>query len=195
MSYWLQPSEYTASSRSADVGLPVAHPYYVMDIQSIAGSLGNRVSGMHLSAEEGKDFQRGLEIIETRAVSLNRFLQAYRQLAQMPPPSLRECALGPIVKRGADLETRTPVSTTVGPEAVLKADPDQIEQMLINLIRNAAEAALERPRAGSNGNADSSGQDAPEVHVHWETTNKDAVVVIEDNGAGLSNPHNVFVPF
>ena len=121
--------------------------------------------------EESKDFQRGLEIIETRAVSLNRFLQAYRQLAQMPTPSLRECVLGPIVKRVADLETRTIVRTSAGPEAVLKADPDQIEQMLINLVRNAAEAALERPSAGSNGGTSSSRHEPPEVRVSWETTN------------------------
>jgi len=164
-------------------------------IQSIAGSLGGRVSEMHLTAEESKDFRRGLEIIETRAVSLNRFLQAYRQLAQMPPPSLRECSLGPIVKRVADLETKAAVYTTEGPDALLMADPDQIEQMLINLIRNAAEAALEQPRTGSNGNASPSASDAPAVRVHWEATTKDVIVMIEDNGAGLSNPHNVFVPF
>ena len=164
-------------------------------IQSIAGSLGGRVSEMQLTVEERKDFQRGLEIIETRAISLNRFLQAYRQLAQMPQPVLRECSLGSIVKRAADLENRVVVQVVASLDVVLMADQDQVEQMLINLVRNAAEAALEQPESASNGSGNISTAERPEVRIHWHSTNKDVVVVIEDNGAGLSNPHNVFVPF
>lgn len=165
-------------------------------IKSIAGSLRSRITHLQISVEERRDFQKGLDIIETRAASLNRFLQAYRHLAQMPPPAPRECALGPMVTRIAALETRVAVHTTAGPETVLMADPDQIEQMLINLLRNAAEAALERLRpTRSNGEPLSPQQDEPEVRIRWETTDKDVLIAIEDNGPGLSNPHNVFVPF
>jgi two-component system nitrogen regulation sensor histidine kinase NtrY len=65
-------------------------------IKSIAGSLRGRLTQNELSGQR-HDFERGLEIIETRSASLNRFLQAYRQLAQMPPPTLRRVALAPIV--------------------------------------------------------------------------------------------------
>ncbi len=165
-------------------------------IKSIAGSLGGRIAQLEISDQERGDFQKGLEIIETRAGSLNRFLQAYRQLAQMPAPVLRECALRAIVKRVADLETRVAVHTTGGPDTVLTADPDQIEQMLINLVRNAAEAALEWPRpSGDNGQHASTREEEPKVDIRWETTDKDVVIAIEDNGPGLSNPHNMFVPF
>src|SRR5581483_6549651 len=112
-------------------------------IKSIAGSLNARLSGTELPAEERQDFERGLSIIENRAASLNRFLQAYRQLAQMPAPALQRCSVSAIVKRVAALETRVPVSIVAGPEVMLMADPDQLEQMLINLLRNAAEAALQ----------------------------------------------------
>ena len=75
-------------------------------IKSIAGSLHARLSGTTLAAEEREDFERGLGIIEARAASLNRFLQAYRQLAQMPPPVLKKSTLSPLVTRVAGLETR-----------------------------------------------------------------------------------------
>src|SRR6266436_2543132 len=67
-------------------------------IKSIAGSLGARLEQMELNSEERHDFERGLEIIETRSAALNRFLQAYRQLAQMPPPVLKRVALRPLVE-------------------------------------------------------------------------------------------------
>ena len=112
-------------------------------IKSIAGSLGARLEQMELAPEERHDFERGLEIIEARSASLNRFLQAYRQLAQMPPPLMKKVALRPIVERVAFLETRLPVTIEQAPDVTLMVDPDQIEQMLINLVRNAVEAVLE----------------------------------------------------
>lgn len=158
-------------------------------IKSIAGTLHTRISRTGLSADEKQDFGRGLEIIENRAASLNRFLQAYRQLAQMPPPIMRECALPALVARVAALETRMEVSVVPGPEVLLRADPDQLEQMLINLVRNAAEAALEQRQAA----ADEASR--PEVTVTWQSPDKEVVLTIQDNGPGLLNPANVFVPF
>jgi nitrogen fixation/metabolism regulation signal transduction histidine kinase len=158
-------------------------------IKSIAGSLYTRISRATLSAEEKQDFGRGLEIIETRADSLNRFLQAYRQLAQMPSPVLRECRLSNLVTRVAALEMRFEITVVAGPDVVLMADSDQLEQMLINIFRNAAEAALEQ--AQGNGK----GPSRPEVIVSWQNVDKEVVLSIEDNGPGLLNPANVFVPF
>src|SRR5256714_13761561 len=75
-------------------------------IKSIAGSLHARLMGSGIRSEEQQDFQRGLSIIESRAASLNRFLQGYRQLAQMPPPVLQQCSIAVLAKRVAGLETR-----------------------------------------------------------------------------------------
>jgi nitrogen fixation/metabolism regulation signal transduction histidine kinase len=162
-------------------------------IKSIAGSLSARLGQTNLNSEERVDFERGLEIIEARSASLNRFLQAYRQLAQMPPPTLRKVALLPIFERVAFLETRIEVKIPQGPDVALMIDPDQIEQMLINLVRNAVEAVLE-PGPSSNGN-DRENSQAPEVVMNWSMDDQNIVITIDDNGPGILNPSNAFVPF
>jgi len=165
-------------------------------IKSIAGSLGARLGQMELSSEERHDFERGLEIIETRSASLNRFLQAYRQLAQMPPPVMKRVALLPIVERVAFLETRLPITIAPGPDVTLMVDPDQIEQMLINLVRNAVEAVLEpaavKDPARSSGTVKVA---TPPVTINWTIEDQNVVLTIDDNGPGLLNPSNAFVPF
>jgi nitrogen fixation/metabolism regulation signal transduction histidine kinase len=166
-------------------------------IKSIAGSLHARLSESTLTAEERADFERGLGIIEARAASLNRFLQAYRQLAQMPPPVLKKSTLSPLVTRVAGFETRIAVKVIPGQEVTLMADADQLEQMLINLVRNAAEAVLEGPPSKASGNDVSAPANGfqPAVSIGWKVLDKAVALVIEDNGPGLMNPSNAFVPF
>jgi two-component system nitrogen regulation sensor histidine kinase NtrY len=166
-------------------------------IKSIAGSLGSRLAETELSPEHRRDFERGLAIIEDRTGSLNRFLQAYRQLAQMPPPAIRKIALLPIVERIAFLETRLAVAISRGPDVTLKVDPDQIEQMLINLVRNAVEAALESfPDNSLPINSSGSAEiQKPQVTLNWRVEDPNVILTIDDNGPGLLNPSNAFVPF
>ena len=153
-------------------------------IKSIAGSLTYRIKKSSLPAEEREDFDKGLSIIEGRAESLNRFLQAYRQLAQMPPPRLKAVPLRTLVERVAALETRVVVEVQNDAEIMLQADPDQLEQMLINLFKNAVEATKEGDAAT-----------APEVLVSWEIDPAVVILKVEDNGPGIMNPSNAFVPF
>src|SRR6202021_1787805 len=132
----------------------------------IAGSLRSwihinplKVQAMDAFAGDDHVFnlERGLRIIENRAESLNRFIQAYRQLAQLPPPALQPVLLHLLIERAAGLETRVAVQLNPGPDLVLQLDPDQIEQLIINLLRNAAEAALARfhePSPNSNVSRD-----------------------------------------
>ena len=162
-------------------------------IKSIAGSLYARLSRSGISPEEQQDFQRGLTIIESRAASLNRFLQGYRQLAQMPAPVLQKCSIGALSKRVAALETRVPVTIIPGPELTLLADPDQLEQMLINLLRNAAEAVLQLSEQGPSANGSKTKE--PPIILSWEQSGEDLLIQIEDSGPGLMNPSNAFVPF
>jgi two-component system, NtrC family, nitrogen regulation sensor histidine kinase NtrY len=166
-------------------------------IKSIAGSLSNRLAEIGLNPEQHRDFERGLAIIEDRTASLNRFLQAYRQLAQMPPPSLNNVALLPIVERVVFLETRLAVEIFRGPDVMLMMDADQIEQMLINLVRNAVEAALEPELTNDAPGKSSSGADIrkPQVTLNWVLEDQNVILTIEDNGLGLLNPSNAFVPF
>jgi nitrogen fixation/metabolism regulation signal transduction histidine kinase len=167
-------------------------------IKSIAGSLSARLSDMNINAKERQDFECGLGIIETRAASLNRFLQAYRQLAQMPPPVLRQCSVAALVKRVTALETRVDVTVVLGPDITLMADPDQLEQMLINLLRNSAEAVLEPSGVGEKSEESkipSASEPEPQIVFTWKVTENNLVLLIEDSGPGLLNPSNVFVPF
>ena len=160
-------------------------------IKSIAGSLNSRVAATPMDPEVRTDVQRGLEIIEARSASLHRFLEAYRRLAQLPAPVMRDVNIGPLVARAAGLETRIKVHVHPGPEIVFRADPDQLEQMLINLLRNAADAVLET----ANSDAVTSNTPSENVKVRWDARPSEIVLSIDDLGPGLSNPANVFTPF
>src|SRR5271169_2782004 len=151
-------------------------------IMSIAGSLASRLPLPELPEAQNTDFQRGLNIIESRTAALHRFLQSYRRLAQMPSPTLQPVELRPLLERVAILETRLNVEIVSGPDLVLMIDPDLIEQMLINLVRNAVDAALEQAQAGSQP-AD------PKVSIRWgEQFDRKVALMVEDNGIGLLNP-------
>jgi nitrogen fixation/metabolism regulation signal transduction histidine kinase len=150
-------------------------------IKSIAGSLLARVDQLSDERDIANDFRRGLGVMEGRADALHRFVQSYRVLAQLPPPQLQAVAIAPLLERVALLERRVPVELKPGASAVLRADPDQLEQMLINLLKNAADASL------ANG--------ARPVSLHWRVEDSRVAVVVEDQGLGIANSENLFVPF
>lgn len=160
-------------------------------IKSIAGALNAQMTDNPLDGAQQQDFSRGLQIIEARADSLNRFLQAYQRLAQMPPPSLQKVELAPIVNRAAGLEMRIAVTVVPGPNIAVTVDPDQLEQMLINLVRNAVEASLDARSSHEKSEANA----RPEVSIRWKVDDDQLIINIEDNGTGLLNPSNAFVPF
>lgn len=176
-------------------------------IKSIAGSLRSRLqlTAPVLNGVLGRDLNRGLDVIENRADSLNRFVQAYRQLAQLPAPALKRVPLVPLLERVVSLEIRLQVRILGAPEVDLLADPDQIEQLLINLVRNAVEAATlntedlpvsdEEPEAASLPEIRGGGSPGqPAVTLRAILDGDLAAIQIADNGPGLANPDNVFVP-
>jgi nitrogen fixation/metabolism regulation signal transduction histidine kinase len=150
-------------------------------IKSIAGSLLARAENIASGDDTVRDFRRGLGVIEGRADALHRFVQSYRLLAQLPPPHLKTVQAGPLLERVALLEQRVPVQLDPGPPVVLNADPDQLEQMFINLLTNAVDASL------ANG--------AKPVRIGWRVAESNLVVGIEDSGLGIANAENLFVPF
>ena len=166
-------------------------------IKSIAGSLRTRLHRGIESGEQYADFERGLVVIESRADSLNRFVQAYRQLAQLPAPSIRSVALAPLMERVARLETRMHIELIPGPTVDAAIDPDQVEQLMINLIRNAVEAAMSAEEVTSPPLADNvpANSVTPQVQLGWAAKPGEVIISITDNGPGLTNQSNLFVPF
>jgi len=149
-------------------------------IKSISGSLTSLLQKDSRPVDWEDDMMRGLAVIASRSESLSRFMAAYARLAKMPQPKFQPVQIGALVRRVVGLETRMRVTLNAGPEFTLQADADQIEQLLINLIRNAVDAALET----SGG-----------VRLHWNRSTGYIDVVIQDDGPGLSNTTNLFVPF
>ena len=153
-------------------------------IKSIAGTLSSLTVRAALPQEVSEDMQGGLRVIANRVESLNRFMQAYTRLARMPAPTRTRVDVSSLVQRAASLERRLPVNTLEGPSISIDADPDQIEQVLINLIRNAVDASLD-PSLKHPGS----------VEVGWRTNARSVEIFILDQGPGLLNSDNLFVPF
>lgn len=150
-------------------------------IKSIAASLRALMRRQPAPAELGTDLEGGLEVIVGRAESLGRFMAAYARLTRLPEPVLVPALVEPLVRRSAALETRLPVEVKEGPPVRIMADPDQFDQLLINLVQNAADAALE-----SGGG----------VTVRWWVPDGQTLeLLVEDGGPGLEDPSNLFVPF
>jgi nitrogen fixation/metabolism regulation signal transduction histidine kinase len=149
-------------------------------IKSISGSLVSLLYKEPPPEDWKDDMQRGLGVITARADALSRFMEAYSRLARLPPPKLQPVEISPLIRRVAGLETRVEVILAPGPSLLLQADGDQLEQLLINLIRNAADASLE-----TRGR----------VRVGWSKAASHLEVFVADEGHGLSNTANLFVPF
>ena len=149
-------------------------------IKSIAGSLENIASQDPMPEDWRDDMRRGLGIIASRTDALSRFTSAYTALARLPRPNMREVDLPALVERVARLEMRKTIQIEPGGPVSVQADPDQLEQLLINLMRNAVDAALETGGA---------------VRVGWQQNSHRVSVYIEDEGPGLANVSNLFVPF
>ncbi len=164
-------------------------------IKSIAGSIENLIGKNPMPPDWKADVTDGLKIIHSRAEALARFVEGYRSLARLPPPQKRKIEVRPMLERVAQLESRLHVDLVPGPDALIEADLDQIEQLLINLIRNAADAALEREQADPI-NVGSQNRRAPAgVRLGWRKLPEGLEITIEDNGPGLANTANLFTPF
>lgn len=150
-------------------------------IKSIAASLRTLMRRKPAHADLESDLAGGLRVIAGRAESLGRFMAAYARLARLPPPMLAPVQIAPLVRRSAALETRLPVEVRDGPPARIMADADQFDQLLINLVRNAADASIE-----SGGG----------VTVRWRIPDAETLeLLVEDEGPGLADQANLFVPF
>jgi nitrogen fixation/metabolism regulation signal transduction histidine kinase len=149
-------------------------------IKSIANSLERLIARDPKPADWDVDMREGLAVVSSRADSLGRFTAAYAQLARLPAPTLAPVALGGLVARVTGLERRMPVQVRPGPPLTLQADADQLEQLLINLLRNAVDATVGHGQR---------------VTLGWDIADDSVRILVDDEGPGLSNTANLFVPF
>jgi two-component system, NtrC family, nitrogen regulation sensor histidine kinase NtrY len=156
-------------------------------IQSVAQSMESNLQRAQIDTPSSSkiesvldDLRQGLAIIRSRTEALGRFMAAYARLARLPQPTLAPVDLRELVRRVAELETRVRVRIVEGPPLTISADRDQLEQLLINLIRNAVEAVLET---------------GGDVLVKWSLERPRVQLSVIDDGPGLSNTTNLFVPF
>lgn len=124
--------------------------------------------------------QRGLEIISSRADSLTRFMDSYSRLTRSPPPRFESVNVKNLIHRVVGLETRKEIKIIYGEDVSIQADAAQLEQLLINLLNNAIEATEE-----TNG----------KVEIGWQCSSSTLDIWVEDEGQGITNPANLFVPF
>jgi two-component system nitrogen regulation sensor histidine kinase NtrY len=149
-------------------------------IKSVATSLADLLGRQPQPVDLREDLQRGLEVISSRADSLARFVESYSKLARLPQPRFESLNVGELAQRVASLETRLPVTVLPGPMVTVQGDRAQLEQLLINLVRNAVDAALE-----TDGR----------VEIGWSRNHAQLDIWISDEGPGLANTANLFVPF
>ena len=154
-------------------------------IKSIARTL-SRLSEREILEAERENFRHGLEVIGARAESLNRFLQGYARLTKLPAISKRTVRLEELLQLIVSLEHRLTISISAGPPVLVRVDPDQIEQVLINICKNAVDAVLARQGM----------QLLPaSVVISWSVSGNDLQLLVRDNGIGLLDTSNLFVPF
>ena len=147
-------------------------------IKSMAGTLKKLVDREPLPDDWRTDAGAALSIIHDRAEALSRFMGAYARLARLPPPARRKASIGELIRRAASLYPER-VTVSNGPNIELNIDADQIEQVMINLIKNAVEAA------GEHGG----------VEVRWRSHSGQVMIEVIDDGPGLSQTENLWVPF
>ena len=148
-------------------------------IKSIAHSL-RRIVDRANGFQRSDEVLQGLSLIEERSGALGRFLRSYAQLARLPKPNPKQVKVPELIARIADLEKRLPVAVHPSPDVKLVADSDQIEQLLINVVRNAVDASLET---------------GGKVSIGWKRFGDWFELNVEDEGKGLPDTSNLFVPF
>jgi two-component system, NtrC family, nitrogen regulation sensor histidine kinase NtrY len=149
-------------------------------IKSIAQSLELLVRTVPRPEDWEEDMERGLNVISTRSESLSRFMNSYARLAKLPPPRFAPVEINVLLRRVTSLETRMPVFFEECPPLTIQGDADQLEQVLINLIRNAVDASIE-----TDGR----------VFVRHDRNASSVEILVRDEGPGLANTANLFVPF
>ena len=132
-----------------------------------------------------QDIQDGLEIIQSRSTSLIKLLRGYQSLAKLPSPVLRSENMASIIDRICLLHQNIHIDFSSVSEVEVNVDKAQIEQVLINLLKNANESQ----------HAVHTEDALPPIEIKMETSPHDVLVYVCDRGTGIRNVDNIFTPF
>jgi two-component system nitrogen regulation sensor histidine kinase NtrY len=146
-------------------------------IKSLAGTL---LDMLRKTQRADEDVLTGLSLMGDRADSLSKFVATYSQLARLPAPNKVPISLNALIHRLVALPAYTGVRVAAPFETIVSADAGQLEQALINLLKNGVEA---------------SGGEAAAVELAVGRTRDSVTLEIRDSGPGIANPDNLFVPF
>jgi two-component system, NtrC family, nitrogen regulation sensor histidine kinase NtrY len=149
-------------------------------IKSLACTLKESLGERPPTGLASSDTSLALEVIGTRADSLQRFLAQYSQLARVPVPNRRWFELNILVTRVLMLTRGPSVDVRVPQTLQVYADEDQLEQVLINLVKNAIEAQ------GESGGV---------IVIAAHESAERVIITVSDQGGGIENSENLFVPF
>lgn len=150
-------------------------------IKSLSDTLARMATMDPLPEDWRTDMAEGLEVIASRSEKLSRFMEGYSRIARLPPPNKEIVDVAELLRRLTSLETRVVVELIEGPDCRIEADELQIEQLIINLLKNAVEAIGEKREGG--------------IRTGWSLLDRSVEIWIEDDGPGVANPSNLFTPF
>ncbi len=151
-------------------------------IASISQTLSRFVSRRDKEDEHNQDIIEGLGIIADRASGLGQFVNSYKQLAKLPEPSREKVLVNSLLERVARLFEDQTIQLEASDDIHLSIDPVQFEQVLINLIKNAIESMAHSNPSGV-------------ITISQHCTESAYTMNLCDQGAGISNTDNLFVPF
>jgi len=144
-----------------------------------------------LDKEEIDDLIVSLSTAENRSKGLVKFVQTTKDLARIPEPTISEIRVDELFNRLKGFFKNDIKQLKIDfkvvlckPDMVIKADLEMIEQVLINLIKNAIEAVRDQPRPKIKLTAD-------------QKDNKVVMISVCDNGPGIpeENLDKIFIPF
>lgn len=162
----------------------------ITPIASLAATADGMLKEDVLDAEATEDIRSAVSTIQRRSEGLLHFVEAYRGLTRVPAPSFEIVLVADLFARVEQLMRPQFVKSAVElriqvdpPSLELTADPEQVEQILINLLSNAREATAHRPGAG--------------VDLTAYMARDKVVVEVADNGSGIVEEAlgKVFIPF
>ncbi len=151
----------------------------LVPIQSLTEVMESRLRQVQMPSAVATDLHEAIDLIAGRAESLRQFISGYTLLARLPQLEIQQLNLSELIHRVALLQDADRVRCR-GQDLHINADPVQLEQLLINLVKNALEAADE---------------DSGEVELSWSKQRDEVLIEVADNGPGLPQSDNIFVPF